>query len=43
MAKEERMKKYNNFIEELKSISKIPRIKKISERKASEEVLMNLK
>ncbi|EAS07712.3 katanin con80 domain protein (macronuclear) [Tetrahymena thermophila SB210] len=38
LAREERIKKYNSLIDELRSIQKISRIKKIVERKAKEDI-----
>ena len=38
-AREERLKKYNTLIDELRSIQKISRITKIAQRKATEEVI----
>ena len=40
LAREERVKKFNCMIDELRSISKISRIKKIVERKAKEDVMI---
>lgn len=42
LAREERMRKYNNLIEEFKQIYKISRIKKIADRKPNEEVIIIL-
>jgi len=38
-AREERLKKYNTLIDELRSIQKISRISKIAQRKSTEEVI----
>ena len=38
LAREERMIKFDGFIEEVKNIQKISRIKKIADRKSAEEV-----
>ncbi|KAL4445218.1 hypothetical protein ABPG74_022031 [Tetrahymena malaccensis] len=38
LAREERIKKYNSLIDELRSIQKISRIKRIVERKAKEDI-----